>query len=122
MTHIMRKKILILSCSFLGIFSLSMLLNGCVIGIKETLELPQEVAEAINAPQENVENFTHFIQAVDEQYYLNGPQQARAPDGSFPKGTRVKLIRESGSYSLVQSESAITAYVTTGCLKKIGKD
>ncbi len=122
MTHIMCKKILTISCSFLGIFSLSMLLIGCAIGITETINFPEEVVAALNSSPENAEDFTHLIQTADEQYYLNGPQQARAPDGSFPKGTRVKLIREAGSYSIVLSESGITAHVTTGCLKQIGKD
>ena len=111
MTHIMCKKILILSSSFLGIFSLSILLNGCAIGITETINFP-----------EDLENFTHVIQTANEQYYLDGPQQARAPDGSFPKGTKVRLIRNTGSYSIVQSEAGTTAHVTSGCLKQIGKD
>ena len=88
----MCKQILTITASVSGIFCLSMLLNGCVIGIKETINFPDEVVEALNNSPENVENFTHLIQTANEQYYLNGPQQARAPDGSFPKGTRVRLI------------------------------
>jgi len=123
----MCKKILTVACSVLGILCLSVLLSGCVIGISrtDTIEFPEEVVQSLNNPQKSAAiagNFTHLIQTADEQYYLNGPQQARAPDGSFAKGTRVKLIRKDGSYSLVQSESGITAYVTTGCLEKIGKD
>lgn len=106
----------------LGIISLGIMLNGCVIGIKKSIELPEEVVEALSAPQENVENSTHVIQTANEQYYLNGPQQAQAPDGSFPKGTRVRLIRNAGSYSIVQSESGTTAHVTSGSLKQIVRD
>ena len=118
----MCKKILTISCPVLGIISLNILLNGCAIGIKSTVEPPEEVVEALNNSPENVENFTHIIQTANEQYYLDGPQQARAPDGSFPKGTRVRLIRNAGSYSIVQSESGTTAHVTSGCLKQIGKN
>ena len=63
--------------------------------------------------------FTHTIGSVNEYYYVGGPQQARPSEGAFSKGTKVRLVRDAGSYSLVQSETGITAYVTTGCLKKI---
>ena len=116
----------VVACNFLGALCLSILLPGCgYFTITSTIEFPDEVVATLNSPPGNTdfaEAFTHLTQSTGEQYYLNGPQQARAPDGSFPKGTRVKLIRESGSYSLVLSESGITAYVTTGCRKEIGKD
>ena len=121
----MCKKILSFTASISGMLSLSILLSGCGISRTYTFEFPEDVVQSLNNPPVNTViagDFTHVIHTVNEQYYLNGPQQARAPDGSFPKGTRVKLIRESGSYSLVLSESGITAYVTTGCLKEIGKD
>ena len=63
--------------------------------------------------------FTHTIGSVNEYYYVGGPRQARPPEGAFSKGTKVRLVRDAGSYSLIQSETGITAYVTTGCLKKI---
>ncbi|MFP6872470.1 MAG: hypothetical protein VCA55_03085, partial [Verrucomicrobiales bacterium] len=113
----MRKQIRTVVCACLGALCLSMLFSGCSIGVTETIEFPEEILKATNSPQKSpatTETFTHRIQSAGEQYYLNGPQQARAPDGSFAKGTRVKLIRTAGSYSLVQSESGITAYVTTG--------
>ncbi len=118
----MSKKILSISCPVLGMISLSILLNGCVIGIKRSIELPEEVVEALHSPQENVGNSTHVIQTANEQYYLNGPQQARPPDGRFPKGTRVRLIRNAGSYSIVHSESGTTAHVTSDSLKQIVRD
>ena len=52
-------------------------------------------------------------------YYLTGPQQARPPDGSFEKGTRVALVLDAGSYSLVTSQSGITAYVSSDALRLI---
>jgi len=63
--------------------------------------------------------YTHTIGSLNEHYYLGGPQQARPPDGKFSEGTKVKLLRSAGSYTMVQSETGIAAYVTTGCLKKI---
>ena len=52
-------------------------------------------------------------------YYLTGPQQARPPDGSFAKGTKVALVLNAGSYSLVTSQSGITAYVSSGSLQVV---
>ena len=63
--------------------------------------------------------FTHVIAFSGTHYYLTGPQQARPPDGTFVEGTRLALVRDSGSYSLVTSESGITAYVSTGSFRLI---
>jgi hypothetical protein len=66
--------------------------------------------------------FTHTITGLGgAHYYLGGPQQARPPEGQFKPGTRVKLVRKNGSYSVVQSEIGITAHVATAALKPIGK-
>jgi hypothetical protein len=66
--------------------------------------------------------FTHEIAGPFETvYYLTGPQQARPPEGRFKPGTRVRLVRKNGSYSVVQSEYGITAHVATGALKAIGE-
>ena len=66
--------------------------------------------------------FTHTIAGLgDVHYYLGGPQQARPPEGKFKLGTRVKLVRKSGSYSIAQSETGITAHVATAALKPIGE-
>ena len=65
-------------------------------------------------------SFTHEIAGPFETvYYLGGPQQARPPEGKFRPGTRVRLIRNAGSYSVVQSETGITPHVSTGALKPI---
>ena len=66
--------------------------------------------------------FTHTIAGLGGvHYYLGGPQQARPPEGKFKPGTRVRLVRGAGSYSVVQSETGITAHVATAALKPIGK-
>ena len=122
----MSKQLRVVACHFLGALCLSILLPGCgYFTITSTFEFPDDVVQSLNSPPANTViagDFTHVIHTAKEQYYLNGPQQAQAADGNFPKGTRVKLIREAGSYSIVQSESGITAHVTTGCLQQIGKD
>ena len=67
--------------------------------------------------------FTHEIAGpFGTVYYLGGPQQARPPEGRFKPGTRVRLVRKNGSYSVVQSETGITAHVATGALKPIKKN
>ncbi len=55
----------------------------------------------------------------DTNYYLTGPRQARPPDGLFEKGTRVALVLDAGSHSLVTSDSGITAYVSSEALRLI---
>ena len=64
--------------------------------------------------------FTHEIAGPFETvYYLTGPQQTRPPEGRFKPGTRVRLVRNAGSYCVVQSETGITAHVVTSALKPI---
>jgi hypothetical protein len=70
-------------------------------------------------PPEKLEvKVTHVINS-EETYYLDGPQQMRPPDGKFKAGTKVELVQEAGSYSVVVSEDGIRAYVSTGALKPI---
>ena len=63
--------------------------------------------------------YPYVVAFPETAYYLTGPQQARPPDGAFEKGMRVALVLDSGSYSLVTSESGITAYVSTSSLQVI---
>jgi len=78
--------------------------------------------EKINKDAKAPTKFTHtIVSPVGAHYYLGGPQQARPPEGKFKPGTRVKLVRNAGSYSVVQSESGITAHVATAALKKLTK-
>jgi hypothetical protein len=65
-------------------------------------------------------SFTHeIVGPFAAVYYLGGPQQARPPEGRFKPGTRVRLVRNAGSYCVVQSENGITAHVSTSALKPI---
>ena len=51
-------------------------------------------------------------------YYINGPQQGRPADGTLAEGTRVRVVENSGSYSVVQTPDGIHAYVSTGAITK----
>ncbi len=53
----------------------------------------------------------------EEAWYADGPHQSRPPDGVLKVGTRVRLLRNNGSYSVVELSNGRTAYVTTGSLK-----
>ncbi len=70
-----------------------------------------------NSEQEERRPFTHSI-ATETDYYTNGPQQSRPPDGKFPAGTKVSIIEEAGSYVLVRSEVGVKAYVAADVVKK----
>jgi hypothetical protein len=49
-------------------------------------------------------------------YYLDGPQQARPPDGILAAGTAVILVKASGSYALVTLPDGRRAYVAADSL------
>ena len=69
---------------------------------------------------EPMKEFTHVI-TQDSEYYKNGPQQMTPPDGTFTAGTKVRLLSEAGSYSQVEAENGIVAYVAADNLKPLGK-
>jgi hypothetical protein len=60
--------------------------------------------------------WTHSVKK-DSAFYLTGPQQGRPADGELAKGTRVRRIKEAGSYCQVQTEDGKTAYVSCDALK-----
>ncbi len=62
--------------------------------------------------------WTHQV-ALETEYYKTGPQQMRPPDGKFAPGTKVRIVREAGSYVQVESETGVTAYVEAGSLKPL---
>lgn len=64
--------------------------------------------------------FTHII-VGETAYYTTGPQQGRPADGRFKEGTKVRLRRNAGSYSEVQAENGVTAFVAATALKAIGR-
>ena len=51
-------------------------------------------------------------------YYTGGPQQGRPPDGTLTASTRVRVIEDAGSYSMVETANGIHAYISTGAIGK----
>ncbi|MDP6634475.1 MAG: hypothetical protein QGG42_06235 [Phycisphaerae bacterium] len=104
----MNKKLLLtfVACGFV-------LLAGCVDKEPPNLKVNGEPAVSQTAP-------THVI-TVDTVYYMDGPQQSRPPEGTFKSGTKVTLVRNAGSYSVVRSTDGVQAYVATGALKAVEK-
>jgi hypothetical protein len=81
---------------------------------------PTATADAGGAADPTAEqpDLTHVI-TYDTHYYMDGPQQARPPEGMFKAGTKVQLLRDAGSYSLVCAANGTTAYVTTDALRAL---
>lgn len=88
--------------------------------VKRNLE---EIGKALHGDKVksalNDDKSTHVI-TTDAVYYKGGPQQAQPPDGTFKTGTKVTLIEEAGSYSLVRSADGIDAYVAADALSRVG--
>jgi hypothetical protein len=61
---------------------------------------------------------THTLTA-DTEYYRDGPQQARPADGVLPAGSRVRLVSEAGSYSLVETSDGLRVYVAGAGLQPL---
>ncbi len=61
---------------------------------------------------------THTV-ATETPFYLDGPQQARPPDGTVAAGTRVTLVSAAGSYAQVLLPDGRRAYVATDSLKPV---
>jgi hypothetical protein len=60
--------------------------------------------------------WTHSVKQATA-YYLTGPQQGRPADGELAKGTKVRRIKQAGSYCQVETEDGKTAYVSCDALK-----
>ena len=63
--------------------------------------------------QQEVSQESEFVHRIttEVEYYTGGPQQGRPADGTFAADTRVALLEEAGSYTLVRSESGVEGYV-----------
>ena len=97
----------------------SLIRMAALIALVNGFALPLRAAE----PPKNTDersDFTHEI-TTETVYYKNGPQQMRPPDGKLSAGTKVRLLREAGSYSLVQTAGGVTAYVAADALKEAGR-
>lgn len=72
----------------------------------------------ISAPKAPEGEPTHVV-VSDTQYYANGPQQARPPDGTLKAGTKVFVTQENGSYVVVQTADGVTGHVSVDAIKPI---
>lgn len=90
-------------CLFIAVLVAGTLLTGCCPSCERS---PATAA------------FTYVVVA-DTPYYTAGPQQARPPDGTLKAQTKVRVLRDAGSYCQIESETGVTAYVSTGALTKL---
>ena len=98
---------------------LTLIVCGVVLAVGCSEKQPPEI-QAQNQQAVSQAAVTHIITA-DTVYYMSGPQQARPPEGKFKAGTKVTVVQDAGSYSVVRSEGGVQAYVSTASLKAIKK-
>ncbi len=70
---------------------------------------------------ETDEKPTHALNA-DAAFYSTGPQQGRPADGTLTQGTKVRILREAGSYVQVETESGLRVFVSSGALVALEAD
>ena len=58
---------------------------------------------------------THKLRASSE-FYVDGPQQARPPDGTLDAGTKVVILHDAGSYTRVRTEDDREVFVATDAI------
>ena len=63
---------------------------------------------------------THRI-VFDTEYYTTGPQQSRAPDGTFKAGVEVTLISEAGSYVIVEDIDGLVGHVSRDAVQPLSE-
>jgi hypothetical protein len=80
---------------------------------------PAAVSEEDRTPTQSAttEEFTHVI-TTDTAYYTIGPQQARPPDGTLKAGTKVRVVREAGSYCQVETEDGVVGFVAVDAVEE----
>ncbi len=59
------------------------------------------------------------VLAADTEYYIDGPQQSRPPDGTMEAGMKVTVIEDAGSYCRVQTEDGIVAFIAADAVNKV---
>lgn len=92
-------------------------LSGCGLGVHPVMERNPSVVPPATEPV-SPQDFEHsHVVKVASQYYMDGPQQGRPPDGEFATGTKVRLLESAGSYSLVLSEEGTEAYVSSDVIR-----
>ena len=82
-----------------------------------TLETP--ASPQVEQPAEGPESATSsgHVLAADTEYYIDGPQQSRPPDGTLKAGTKVMVIEDAGSYCRVRGEDGTVAFIATDAIQ-----
>lgn len=75
---------------------------------------PDPVTETV-PKLEPSDDFSYVMKTTTE-YYAGGPQQARPADGELQAGTKINVIEDSGSYTLVETEAGVKGYVSTSAI------
>src|SRR5688572_5021824 len=57
----------------------------------------------------------------DQDYYLKTPAQGNPPEGRWPQGTKVALVKKQSSYSRVIGPGDISGWVSTSALEPLQK-
>jgi hypothetical protein len=112
-----------MTTKFLSFLLATVLLVGCS---NESTTPPQpaqepaaqQIEQSPTNPTKIDQTFTHTI-TTDTEYYLDGPQQARPPEGKMKAGTKVKVVEEAGSYWRVKSEDGLVGFVAADSLKAV---
>lgn len=71
-----------------------------------------------HATYKSSDSTASHVVAAETEYYTTGPQQGRPPDGTFPTGTKVNIVEQSGSYVLVQSAGGVEAYIAADAVEQ----
>ena len=79
----------------------------------------------LHHPHQFIDRFTdaqptHRI-VFDTEYYTTGPQQSRAPDGTFKAGVEVSLISEAGSYVIVEDIDGLVGHVSRDAVQPLSE-
>jgi hypothetical protein len=92
------------------------LVPGCSGDAPELAPNPETPAAPQVEQPESAISSGHAL-AANTEYYLDGPQQARPPDGTLKAGTKVMVIEDAGSYCRVRSEDGIVAFIAADAIK-----
>ncbi len=100
--------------------SRQLLLVGLALVLAFALQPAARSAQALEPAnrQSQGTDETHVV-TTDTPYYTTSPAQARPPDGTFAKGTKLTLLRRAGSYVLVRSQTGIRAYMSAQAIRPL---
>ncbi len=100
-----------------------LLLIAALAGCSSEATTPTKTPDSPNQAEQptattTTNTFIHII-ATDTEYYTDGPQQARPPDGTLKAGTKVKVVEEAGSYCRVEAEDGIVGFIAVDVVKVV---